>query len=281
MDSTIRAAAEQAIGHTFRDPVLLERALTHASLADRRVTSNERLEFLGDAILGMIVCEHLYATFPEFLEGELTKIKSHVVSRRTCAEIAVSAGLDELLFLGKGMSRRHALPESVTAAVFESIVAALYLDAGWEPARRFVMTHMADRVTQAARLGHQYNFKSALQQALLQQHRPPAIYAVLDEKGPDHAKCFEVAVQSGEDRFPGRWGPSKKEAEQLAALEALRGLGMVRETAEGEPLLEWPVEEAPTDQPRRRPGGQSGSSASSAADGSRSDVSSSDAASDR
>jgi len=282
MDSDIRAAAEQAIGHTFGDPHLLERALTHASLAERRVSSNERLEFLGDAILGMIVCGHLYDTFPDFLEGELTKIKSHVVSRRSCSEVAVAAGLDRLLFLGKGMSRRHALPDSVTAAVFESIVAAIYLDAGWEPTRRFVLAHMADRVTQAARLGHQYNFKSALQQALLQQRRPSAVYAVLDEKGPDHAKCFEIAVQCGEERFPARWGTSKKEAEQLAALEALKSLGMVRETPEGEPMLEWPVEPAPEPrQPRGRAAAKSASSARNDASRSSDDVSSSESASDR
>ncbi|MBM4113627.1 MAG: ribonuclease III [Phycisphaerae bacterium] len=282
MDSSIRADAEQAIGHTFRDPHLLERALTHASLADRRVTSNERLEFLGDAILGMIVCDHLFETFPEFLEGELTKIKSHVVSRRSCAEAAVSIGLDRLLLLGKGMSRRHALPESVAAAVFESIVAAVYLDAGWEPTRRFVLAHMSPRVEQAARLGHQYNFKSALQQALLQQQKPSAIYAILDEKGPDHAKCFEIAVQCGELRFPARWGTSKKEAEQLAALEALRALGMMRETPEGEPLISWPETDGnSTRQSRDRGAAQSDSKARTERSKSKSDVSSSESASDR
>lgn len=241
MDHSIRTAAEEAIGYTFRNPQLLELALTHASLADRRLSSNERLEFLGDAILGMIICGHLFETFPEYLEGELTKIKSHVVSRRSCSEAALAIGLDRLLFLGKGMSRRHALPDSVTAAVFESIVAAMFLDGGWEPTRAFVLKHMSACVTQAARLGHQNNFKSALQQALLQQHRPSAIYAILDEKGPDHAKCFEIAVQCGEHCYPGRWGTSKKEAEQLAALEALRAMGMVRDTPEGEPMIEWPT----------------------------------------
>ncbi|MBX3355984.1 MAG: ribonuclease III [Phycisphaeraceae bacterium] len=237
MDPDIRSAAEDILGHTFNDVSLLDRALTHASIASSRVESNERLEFLGDAALGLIICEYLYRTNPDFLEGELTKIKSHVVSRRACAEIAVELGLDRLLLLGKGMSARFGLPPSVSAAVFESLIGALYLDAGPEVTRDFILKHMRGRVEQATRLGHQYNFKSALQQALLEQSRPPAIYTILDEKGPDHAKCFEVCVQSGTDRFPPRWGNSKKEAEQLAALEALRTMGLVVETDSGEPML--------------------------------------------
>lgn len=244
MDPTVRSAAEAALGHTFNDPSLLTRALTHASIAGHRVQSNERMEFFGDAIFGAIVCEHLFRTFPDLLEGELTKIKSHVVSRRACAEVAIELGLDRLLALGKGMSVSQGLPGSVAAAVFESLVAALYLDAGWDAARDFVLKHMGSRVDQAARLGHQFNFKSALQQAFLQLGRPAAIYTILDEKGPDHAKCFEVCVQCGETRFPGRWGPSKKEAEQLAALEALRVLGLVVENEGGEPMLSTPREAA-------------------------------------
>jgi len=240
MDPTIRAAAEAVLGHRFKNESLLSCALTHASSADNRVASNERLEFLGDAILGVIVCEHLYRSHPEDLEGELTKVKSHVVSRRACAEVAVKLGLDRLLLLGKGMSIRHGLPSSVAAGVFEALVAALYLDGSWEPTRAFVLKHLSGRMEQAARLGHQYNFKSVLQQALLQSGRPSAIYTVLDEKGPDHAKCFEVCVQSGERRFRGRWGSSKKEAEQLAALEALQELGVVVEGEGGEPMLATP-----------------------------------------
>jgi len=287
MDIAIRTAAESAVGHCFRDAALLEQALMHASLADTRVASNERLEFLGDAILGTIICEHLYRTFPDLLEGELTKIKSHVVSRRTCAEVAVGLGLDRFLLLGKGMSRRQSLPESVAAAVYESIVAAIFLDAGWQAAQNFVLDHMASRVVQAVRLGHQNNFKSALQQALLQMRRPSATYSVLDEKGPDHAKCFEVCVQSGDQRFPARWGPSKKEAEQLAALEALRALGLVTDTAGGEPMIAWPTEATDaTDAGDAQASSSSESSqsernASTAAGASSSDVSSTDSASSR
>lgn len=284
MDSSIRAAAEGAVGHSFRDPSLLAQALTHASLADSRVASNERLEFLGDAILGTIVSEYLYRLFPDLLEGELTKLKSHVVSRRTCADVAVSLGLDRLLFLGKGMANWQALPESVAAAVFESVVAAIYLDAGWEATRAFVLRQLASRVEQAVRLGHQNNFKAALQQALLQLRRPAAVYTVLDEKGPDHAKCFEVCVQSGELRFPGRWGSSKKEAEQLAALEALRALGLVVETEAGEAMIRWNLDADQSGARNSAPAASSSQSrcrAATAEAASIDDVSSTDAASSR
>ena len=121
---------ERRIGYRFSNHSLLLAALTHASGAEHRLASNERLEFLGDAILGAVVCEVLYQQYPEYLEGDLTKIKSVVVSRQTCAKISEALGLNECLILGKGMaqSRRH--PPSLMADVFESLVAALYLDGG-------------------------------------------------------------------------------------------------------------------------------------------------------
>ena len=109
---------------------ILESALTHASGADHRLASNERLEFLGDAILGHVVCELLFHQFPQFLEGDLTKIKSVVVSRQTCAKISEALGLQEFLILGKGMTTHPAVPPSVLADVFESLIAAIYLDGG-------------------------------------------------------------------------------------------------------------------------------------------------------
>src|SRR5437763_765625 len=115
---------EEILQHRFTDHALLQQALTHASLVDSRLHSNERLEFLGDSVLGLVVCSYLFEQFDELLEGEMTKIKSMVVSRRVCAEIAAALGLDEVLRLGKGMSRHVALPGSVLAAVLESLVGA-------------------------------------------------------------------------------------------------------------------------------------------------------------
>lgn len=237
MDQDVLAEAETALGYRFRDPLLLETALKHASIADARVQSNERLEFLGDAVLGLVVCDALYRRFSDLLEGDLTKIKSSVVSRRTCAEIATELNLPDLLDLGKGMCGRWELPPSVAAAVYESLIGAIYVDGGLEPAREFIMRHVAPRIEQAVRLGHQYNFKSVLQQSAQRNGRHTPQYLVLDEKGPDHAKCFEVCVDIGARRFEPCWGPSKKEAEQQAALAALLELGVAVIDESGEVRL--------------------------------------------
>jgi ribonuclease-3 len=234
MDPNEIRAAEQLLGHTFSDKHLLVRALTHASLADSRLQSNERLEFLGDAILGMVVCQWLFDQYEDRLEGELTKIKSSVVSRRTCAEIAKELGLDDLLRLGKGMSTRAHLPGSVLAAVYESLIGALCIDGGLEVARSFILSGLKPRIERAARSGHQYNFKSVLQQTAQQLLEQTPQYVVLDEQGPDHAKCFEVCVEIGARRFESCWGPSKKQAEQQAALAALVALGYAELRENGE-----------------------------------------------
>ena len=244
MDEGILSELEQRLGYRFRDRELLRVALTHASVADRRQLSNERLEFLGDAVLGLISCEHLYRWLPERLEGELTKIKSHVVSRQTCAEIARELRLEASILLGKGMGPRESLPQSVVAAVLEAVIGAIYLDGGLEAARALVLPLIENRVDQASRTGHQYNYKSVVQQSLLTLGMAPPNYMVLDEKGPDHAKCFEVAVVSGERRFPGCWGASKKAAEQLAALAALRELGVMGPDESGLEVIRWPAGKA-------------------------------------
>ncbi|MAC18328.1 MAG: ribonuclease III [Phycisphaerae bacterium] len=218
------AEAERRLGHRFSDRRLLAQAFRHASSADDRLDSNERLEFLGDAVLGMIVCRELYNRFPTQLEGELTKIKSNVVSRRVCAEIAEELSLGPLLQLGKGMNGRGEMPSSLLAAVLESVIGALYEDAGYEITRRFVLEHLESRIDHAAKLGHQQNFKSVLQQVFQRKGLGPPSYRVLDERGPDHAKCFEVCVAAGGYQFEGCWGPNKKQAEQQAALTSLLAL---------------------------------------------------------
>ncbi len=225
MDSEFRATAEKILGYTFQDPSLLDEALTHASVAGTRQASNERMEFLGDAILGMVVCEHLFVTFPDLLEGDLTKIKSAAVSRRACAKIAQDIQIDQLLRLGKGMQTRNGMPSSVSAAVFESVIAAIHIDGGLDSARTFILEHMIPVIDQAFRNGHQYNFKSILQQFSQQQFERPATYVLIDENGPDHAKCFKVTVEIGETQYPASWASSKKQAEQRAALNALLEMG--------------------------------------------------------
>ena len=234
MTDSMMDIAERVVGHRFSDPELLHRALTHASLTDDRLQSNERLEFLGDAVLGMVVCEYLHDRFPDLLEGEMTKVKSTVVSRQACAEMASAMGLDELLMLGKGMASRGQLPMSVVAAVYEAILGAVYIDAGLDAVRTLILRDIEDRIHHAAASGHHSNFKSVLQQIAQQIFSQTPSYSLLDEQGPDHAKCFEIAVTIGTRRFESCWGASKKSAEQEAALNALMELGYAKRHDSGE-----------------------------------------------
>ena len=117
MTPEIQERAEKVLGIRFNNPQLLQESLTHASIASHRLQSNERMEFLGDAVLDLIICEALYLKFPEFLEGDLTKIKSAVVSRRTCAEVALETGVADLLIIGKGISSREAMPSSLARSI--------------------------------------------------------------------------------------------------------------------------------------------------------------------
>ncbi|HQU45657.1 MAG: ribonuclease III [Planctomycetia bacterium 21-64-5] len=215
---------ERRIGYVFKDKELLRAALTHASGASHRLRSNERLEFLGDAIMGAVVCEILYRQYPEYLEGDLTKIKSVVVSRQTCTKLSEALGLEKFLVLGKGMTTHPTVPPSLLADVFESLIAAIYLDGGNEASRAFIETYMAPEIELTAGGDHSGNYKSLLQQLSQRERGQTPTYALLDEKGPDHSKCFKMAAQVGRTRFPAAWGRNKKEAEQRAAQNALAEL---------------------------------------------------------
>ncbi len=222
-------ACQERLGYSFQDESLLIAALTHSSSADHRGDSNERMEFLGDAILGMVVCTELYHRLPNAQEGDLTKIKSAVVSRRACATAAERLDLADCLSLGQGMTPDAHLPRSILAAALEAITAAIYLDSGLEPAREFVVRAMQEEIEAASASEHHFNFKSQLQQHAQKEMNITPTYELLDEKGPDHAKCFEIAVRIGHRQFPGAWGPSKKDAEQKAARIALEALGVLVE----------------------------------------------------
>jgi ribonuclease III len=212
------------IGYAFREPQLLEAAMTHASGVQHRLASNERMEFFGDAILGMVVCERLFHQYPEYSEGELTKIKSVVVSRDTCARMSEALGLESHLILGKGMAADPSVPRSVLAAAFESLIAAIYLDGGMQAAERFILEHVGPEIQAAVSCEFGGNFKSLLQQLAQREYGVTPGYLMLDEKGPDHSKCFKVAAQIGQRRFTAAWGKSKKESEQRAAHNAISEL---------------------------------------------------------
>jgi ribonuclease-3 len=224
-------ACQTRIGYRFRSKQLLRAALTHASGADHRLASNERLEFLGDAILGAVVCELLFHQYPDYLEGDLTKIKSVVVSRQSCAKISSSLGLHEFLIVGKGMAANREVPPSLLADVFESLLAAIYLDGGDSQARRFIERHVGPEIEAAASGELGGNYKSLLQQLAQREFGNTPVYQLLDEKGPDHAKCFKVSALVGGQRYKSAWGRNKKEAEQRAARHALSEMNRQRSSS--------------------------------------------------
>lgn len=220
---------QQQLDYQFKSLPLLKAALLHSSHADERLKSNERLEFLGDAVLGLVICQALYDRFPECLEGDLTKMKSLIVSRKTCARIAGQMSLPELIKVGKGTDRSRALDGSIAAGALEALIAAVYLDGGFEQARTCILKLFAPVLERIDAGGHNENYKSVLQQYSQRQYNITPSYELLDEKGPDHNKCFEVGVRIRSQHFPSAWGITKKEAEQKAAHNALLELEILCE----------------------------------------------------
>ncbi|MBA61135.1 MAG: ribonuclease III [Planctomycetaceae bacterium] len=221
------AACEKTLGYRFKDAKLLKVALTHTSGASYRLASNERLEFLGDAILGQIISEWLFCEFPRYLEGELTRIKSVIVSRKTCANVAENLKLQEMVIVGKGIDTQDPIPRSILSNAFESIVAALYLDGGYEAAQAFVLNCLKEDMLAMVAEGLPINYKSLFQQVSQREFKLTPVYKLIGERGPDHQKEFHVCAVVGDSKFESGWGNSKKEAEQVAALNALMSLGEI------------------------------------------------------
>jgi ribonuclease-3 len=218
------ARCQEIIEYRFEDESLLLSALTHASGAAHRLASNERLEFLGDAVLGLTVCQWLYEDYPEYNEGDLTKIKSSVVSRRSCGRVACALGLDRCLIVGRGVTRNRSFPRSLVSDVFESVVAAIYLDGGAELVRQRLKVWLADEVRHAVESQGAGNFKSSLQQYAQRELSSTPVYRLVRESGPDHRKSFLIAAVIADRQFAAAWGSNKKDAEQRAASNALAEL---------------------------------------------------------
>lgn len=212
---------EDRLGYRFTDRALLRRALTHASSTAAKYADNERLEFLGDAVLDMVICEALFLREPALSEGEMTEIKSGVVRRRSLAAAAQSIGLKEFLILGRGIAGRERLPASIFANVFEAIVAAIYLDGGYGVTRDFILRNLGALLDETRHGGAGANYKSILQQRIQKEYNEVPSYRVVRESGPDHAKHFEVVVHLQGDELGRGAGSSKKVAEQAAAHAAL------------------------------------------------------------
>jgi ribonuclease-3 len=225
-----REVLESALGHHFRDPEWLERALTHRShregLAAVGLFDNERLEFLGDRVLGLVVSEHLLRTFPDWDAGRLSKRNARLVSTSSLEAAARRTGLGQHLRLGRGEEKTGGREKrNLLADVFEAVIAAIYLDGGLEAAARFIRGALLDTVSagQPDAL-EQGDYKSALQEWMQQRGRGLAEYRVVRESGPDHQKIFSVEIWLDKHRIAGGEGSSKKEAEQKAARTALEHL---------------------------------------------------------
>ncbi len=218
------AAMEKAIGHVFANPQLLITALTHPSMIDMTKVSYERLEFLGDAVLGLLIAEHLYHLFPDADEGELTRVKSSVVSRAALAHLGKRLHIVDHLLMAKGMLQQGPIPRSVASNATEALIGALYVDAGIDKAREFVVVQLGDLIRRSSIKRAATNHKSLLQLHTQQLGLGTPTYELMTTAGPDHERTFEVRTVLNGRSFPPAFGANKKKAEQRAAKNALREL---------------------------------------------------------
>lgn len=218
---------EKAIGYRFRNIALLQNALTHSSYANERfhdcLKSNERLEFLGDSILGMVTADYLYRNFPDRLEGDLSRMRADMVCEKSLARIAERLELGRHLLLGNGeMQTGGRKRDSILADAVESLIAACFLDGGMEPARTFIHTFVLTEVP--VQKMQNADYKTALQERVQQKRNQILTYVLVKESGPDHDKWFEVEVLLNGQLLGEGAGTSKKRAEQDAARVALENL---------------------------------------------------------
>jgi ribonuclease-3 len=227
LDAPTLERCEERLGYRFADRDLLLSALTHASHKIEAGRSNERLEFLGDAVLGTIVSRILFDEHPDFEEGRLTKARAQIVSRKSIAELGRSLGLQDFVVVGKMFASREHIASSVLSNAVEAVIAAVYLDGGLPAAARFVERHFRRAIDRAASEPGGRDWKSILGQWAQANAQPSPKYVVLSTAGADHSKTFELCVAIGRRRFRAAFGRSKKEAEQRAARAALRELAVV------------------------------------------------------
>lgn len=218
---------EEKLGYRFRDPGLLDQALTHSSYANERLggalDSNERLEFLGDSILGQVTAEHLYRAHPQLPEGDLTRMRAALVCEESLAQVAVEWGLGERLRLGRGEEQNGGRRRpSIQADAVEAILAAIYLDSG-DLAQPSAVIHRFI-LSKEAQTGEGHDFKTALQELIQRTPGRSLKYQLVKEEGPDHLKEFWMEVTLDEEPIGLGRGHSKKEAEQQAARAALEKL---------------------------------------------------------
>ncbi len=232
MDSKAIKNLEQALSYEFTDKHLIQQAMCHSSFVDHRLLSNERLEFFGDSVLSLVICQTLFEQLPNAHEGSLTEMRSMIVSRLTCTRVTKNLDISPYIKVGKGISNNKDISDSILAGVIEAVIAAIYLDGGLEAARDFILTSFAPYISLAKSQKNCGNYKSALQQYAQQQFGTTPNYDLMDEKGPDHNKCFEYQVSVKGQVFPSAWGTNKKRAEQKAAFNALIALKLIDDGSE-------------------------------------------------
>lgn len=219
---------EQLIGYIFQNKELIHEALSHSSYANEKKKqrqSNERLEFLGDSVLSIVVSQYLFEHFRELPEGELTKIRAALVCEKSLHRFALQIRLGDFLLLGKGEAHTGGRQRpSILADAFEAVIAAIYLDGGLEAARRHILHFIPDNLLERRSFLFG-DFKTALQEVIQKNPEEKVEYKLVDETGPDHSKTFVVEVFLNSNVIGKGTGKSKKEAEQMAAKEALTLMG--------------------------------------------------------
>ncbi len=218
---------QKKLGYTFRDLQYLKLALTHRSLGHQPENNNERLEFLGDAVLQLTVSAYLYHKFSKLPEGELAKMRSLLVRESTLAEVARDLELNRFLLVGKGEKRSQAQErDSLLCDVLEAVYGAVFLDGGFAEAQRVILGHLPEWDAQQMPM---IDAKSTLQEHFQQIAKKPPVYTLVQEEGPDHDKRFVVEVRFEQEYLGAGTGHTKKEAEQEAARNALGRLGIQEE----------------------------------------------------
>ncbi|MDE7365464.1 MAG: ribonuclease III [Ruminococcus sp.] len=219
---------EEIIGYKFNDKHLINHALTHSSYANERKIasgSNERLEFLGDSVLSIVVSEHLYTNLKNVAEGDLTKLRASLVCEKSLHVFAKEIHLGDFLMLGKGEENTGGRERpSILADAFEAVIAAIYLDGGMESAKKHILRFMPKDIEHTAKFAFK-DFKTVLQEVVQKNPEEKVEYNLIGEEGPDHNKRFVVEVMLNYQVIGRGKGRSKKEAEQLAAKEALELMG--------------------------------------------------------
>ena len=219
---------QQLINYEFKNEKLLYEALSHSSFANenkKQRKSNERLEFLGDSVLSIVVSEYLFKHFRQFPEGELTKLRASLVCEKALYNFALEIELGRFLMLGKGEENTGGRERpSILADAFEAVIAAIYLDSGLESARKHILRFIPEDMTSSSNVSFN-DYKTILQEIIQQNPEEKVDYYLTDESGPDHNKSFTVQVKLNTNVIGEGKGKSKKQAEQMAAKEALELMG--------------------------------------------------------